>query len=464
MNDPTTTSDVKKQATAIFAAHIRGIRAQIDRVMAGLMIAQWVAAIGIAVTFSPYAWEGTTRSLHPHIFAAIVLGGAITSLPVVLAIFQPGAVITRHVVAVAQMLWSALLIHLTDGRVETHFHIFGSLAFLAFYRDAWVLLPATLVIGGDHVVRQFLWPESVYGITNPEWWRFLEHVWWVAFEDVFLVASCIRGTAELRDLARQQAELQHLSEQERHKERLEKELEIAGRLQTAILPTNLTVPQLSIAARMEVASEVGGDLYDVLPRGERGAWIAIGDVAGHGLPAGVVMLMVRTGLAALVERDPNESPAAILTRLNRLIHEAVKERLRTDEHVTLCLLRHDGDGNFVYAGAHEDILIRRQTTGLCDRIETEGTWLALRAETGSAFIDRSLHLNRGDTMLLMTDGLHEAERMDGAMYGVEAVMKSLEAVDDKSSSERMLDAVLNTQQATVRERSDDVTLLVVQMA
>ena len=50
------------------------------------------------------------------------------------------------------------------------------------------------------------------------------------------------------------------------------------------------------------------------------------------------------------------------------------------------------------------------------------------------------------------------------MYGVEAVMKSLEAVDDKSSSERMLDAVLNTQQATVRERSDDVTLLVVQMA
>ena len=144
MSEATTTSDVKKQAAAIFEAHIRGIRAQIDRVMAGLMIAQWMAAIAIAVTFSPYAWEGTTRSLHPHVFAAIVLGGAITSLPVVLAIFQPGAVITRHVVAVAQMLWSALLIHLTDGRVETHFHIFGSLAFLAFYRD-WKVLPTATI-------------------------------------------------------------------------------------------------------------------------------------------------------------------------------------------------------------------------------------------------------------------------------------------------------------------------------
>src|SRR5207244_4581084 len=110
----------------------------------------------------------------------------------------PGRVLTRHAIAVGQMLVSALFIHLTGGRIETHFHVFGSLAFLSFYRDWRILLTATIVVAADHLVRGLLWPESVYGILNPEWWRFLEHAFWVIFEDVVLVFACLRGVREMR--------------------------------------------------------------------------------------------------------------------------------------------------------------------------------------------------------------------------------------------------------------------------
>jgi len=76
----------------------------------------------------------------------------------------PGSSLTRHVIAVAQMLWSELLINLTGGQIETHFHVFGSLAFLAFYWDWRVLITATLVVAADHIVRGVWWPQSVFGV------------------------------------------------------------------------------------------------------------------------------------------------------------------------------------------------------------------------------------------------------------------------------------------------------------
>ena len=120
--------------------------------------------------------------------------------------------LTRHAIAVGQMLWSALLIHLTGGRIETHFHVFGSLALLAFYRDWPVLLTGTVVVATDHLLRGILWPESVYGIPNPEWWRFLEHASWVVFCISFLILSCRRSQTDMRVMAERGAELEALSE------------------------------------------------------------------------------------------------------------------------------------------------------------------------------------------------------------------------------------------------------------
>src|SRR5580658_10514038 len=166
-------SRTARRAEVLFCQHFQANAARTDRMFAVLMALQWSAGLAIAAYLSPRAWDGRASYLHPHVLQAALLGAAISSLPIALAFFRPGKPLTRYVIACAQMLWSALLIHLSGGRIETHFHIFGSLAFLAFYRDWKVLVPATVVVAADHLLRQAFWPESVYGVADPVWWRFL---------------------------------------------------------------------------------------------------------------------------------------------------------------------------------------------------------------------------------------------------------------------------------------------------
>ena len=111
-------------------------------------------------------------------------------------------------IVVAQMLYSALLIHLTGGRIETHFHVFGSLALMSFYRDWRVFVPATLVIVLDHFIRGIFWPESVFGVLVAAPWRVLEHAGWVLFEDAFLIWGCVTSFRERETNAQNQAELE----------------------------------------------------------------------------------------------------------------------------------------------------------------------------------------------------------------------------------------------------------------
>jgi two-component system, NtrC family, sensor histidine kinase HydH len=206
--------NVDARTTELFSQQWHERVVKIDRMFAALLAGQWVFGVLIAIFFSPYAWAGKIKVIHTHVYIAVLMGGAIAIYPILLAIYRPGSRFTRHVIAISQMLASALLIHLSGGRIETHFHVFGSLAFLAFYLDWPVLISATIVVASEHFLRGIFWPESVYGITNPEWWRFLEHAFWVAFEDVFLIWACIQGLREMRVMARQRAELEAASERE----------------------------------------------------------------------------------------------------------------------------------------------------------------------------------------------------------------------------------------------------------
>ncbi len=182
-----------------------------DRFLARFMIGQWIATMGLAVLISPRTWEGRVSSIHIHIWAALLLGGAITLFPAWLGLNRPGRTTTRHVLAVGQMLMSALLIHLTGGRIETHFHVFGSLAFLAFYRDVRVLVTATIVVYLDHLLRGFFWPESVYGVLVATPWRSLEHAFWVLFEIAFLTMSIRVGLREMRQVVGRQIVLERIN-------------------------------------------------------------------------------------------------------------------------------------------------------------------------------------------------------------------------------------------------------------
>jgi signal transduction histidine kinase/AmiR/NasT family two-component response regulator len=183
-----------------------------DRLFAVLMVCQWVAGIVAALLISPRTWAGQWGTTHLHVWAALFLGGLITALPVYFALTRPGEAVTRHVIAIGQMLMSALLIHLSGGRIETHFHVFGSLAFLACYRDPRVLLSASFVVIFDHLLRGIFWPQSVFGVITPNHWRWVEHAGWVVFEVVFLLISVAQSRREMLNIAEREASMAESNE------------------------------------------------------------------------------------------------------------------------------------------------------------------------------------------------------------------------------------------------------------
>lgn len=201
-------AQVEKRTGEMFSSDYHKLLVRTDKLFGSLMVAQWAGAILLATVVSPRAWTGELSNVNIHLWTAILLGGVITMFPVYLVLTRPGTVFTRHVIAAAQMLYGAMLIHLSGGRIETHFHVFGSLAFLAFYRDWRVLLTASAIVAADHLLRGFLWPQSVFGVLTASNWRWLEHAAWVVFEDVFLIASCRRGIIEMHEVARRHADLE----------------------------------------------------------------------------------------------------------------------------------------------------------------------------------------------------------------------------------------------------------------
>lgn len=179
-----------------------------DRWFAGLLLCEWVAGMLISLTVSSQLWAEVDKTVVSQFPVATLLGSSIIAFPIFMAVKFPGHAFTRHSIAIAQMLMSGLLIQLTAGRMETHFHIFGSLAILAFYRDWRVLLTASVVTLLDQQVRAMYWPHSVYGSEYANPWRVLEHGGWITFEDLFLIRSILTSTKELWDNCQRQAELE----------------------------------------------------------------------------------------------------------------------------------------------------------------------------------------------------------------------------------------------------------------
>jgi len=187
--------------------HQQLIYKRTDRLFAKLMILQWLAGVVIALWISPKIWVGSESQTLSQVWAALFLGGAIIFFPVLLGWMRPGTTSTRYLMAIAQMLMGGLLIHLTGGRIETHFHIFVSLAILAIYRDWRVIIPATLVVAADHFLRGLFWPQSVYGVLTASSWRTLEDAVWVIFADLFLVVSCRHSQRDMWNKALKHAGL-----------------------------------------------------------------------------------------------------------------------------------------------------------------------------------------------------------------------------------------------------------------
>jgi two-component system sensor histidine kinase/response regulator len=181
---------------------------QTDRMFAWLIAFEWMAAMAAASLISPTIWK--TEPPLRLICTASALAGLIYLIPLYLALRYAGKALTRHAIAIGQMLTPALFIHLTGGGFETHFFIFGALASLASYRDIRVLVTATIVVAGDHFLSQ--WVQAVFEGVHVSPYGWVEFTGWVLFEDTVLSLWIWESLRLMDNVAFQQAEQQILHE------------------------------------------------------------------------------------------------------------------------------------------------------------------------------------------------------------------------------------------------------------
>jgi serine phosphatase RsbU (regulator of sigma subunit) len=236
------------------------------------------------------------------------------------------------------------------------------------------------------------------------------------------------------------------------------EMELAKRIQTALLPDQEKISGYEIAAKMVPAKEVGGDYYDIIETNNGDKWVTIGDVSGHGVDSGLIMMMAQTSIVSMVNNSINPKPSKILDSVNMVIRENIS-RLGSDHYMTLMALKFN-ESKMVLAGKHQDVIIYRAHLNKTQVIQTQGTWLGIADNIQNLQKDMCIELNDGDIVLLFTDGITEASNKMGKMYGQIRLEQALDQYADLpiiKLRDKIISDVLNFQE----EQMDDLTLVVV---
>lgn len=222
--------------------------------------------------------------------------------------------------------------------------------------------------------------------------------------------------------------------------RLSREFEIASKIQRSLLPRAMpSVAGITMAARVLPAREVGGDYYDLLPVPDDKLLAVIGDVSGKGLPAGMIMLIVRTTLHLLVDHDPAASPSKLI----RSLEERLVPQLDPFTFMTFLALRWSArDRLLTWSGAgHEHILWYSSVDRKMHRIRTGGLALGLQRERFLPRDEKRLFLSSGDSVLLYTDGVTDCRCPDGQAFGLERLERCFEKYQELPAEET-IEAVL----------------------
>ncbi|PSB27914.1 PP2C family protein-serine/threonine phosphatase [Stenomitos frigidus] len=262
----------------------------------------------------------------------------------------------------------------------------------------------------------------------------------------------------------------------RKKERLDRELEIGAEIQLRLLPRQCPKIQgIELAARCQSANRVGGDFYDFIPASydqirskkdggsEWGRWsLAIGDVMGKGVPAGLIMTMTRGMLRAEVLNG--HSPARILQHLNRVMYADLEN---SNRFVTLFYSEYDPKTRILsYSNAaHNPPLLWQAATNTIRRLDTLGMLIGLDADTH--YQDAQIQLQAGDTLIYYTDGFTDAANQSGERFDEENLTQAFQqACQQCDHPQTILEALFSQVQkftGTAHRNADDMTLIVMQV-
>ncbi len=241
------------------------------------------------------------------------------------------------------------------------------------------------------------------------------------------------------------------------KNRLEEEMKIAQKIQTAILPKIFDNEIFDISGLMIPAEEVGGDYFDFIVDESGREWFCVGDVTSHGVTPGLIMMMSQSIINTVVN-IPGITPGSAVTKLNKILFENIKNRLGVSEFMTFSIFCHTGDGKFITAGKHIDYLIYRSGTEVVERVQTNGMWVGVMADITSRTREDSFELASGDVLFLYTDGVTEAPDSSKNLYGMQRLMDILKNNGKKNSAD-IVESIRGDLVGYMHEQDDDITML-----
>jgi serine phosphatase RsbU (regulator of sigma subunit) len=209
-------------------------------------------------------------------------------------------------------------------------------------------------------------------------------------------------------------------------------------------------------AVMQPATEVGGDYYDMIETATGEHWVNIGDVSGHGVESGLVMMMTQTSILSTVTQQHGLAPSSVFRSVNRVLHENIS-RLHTNKYMTLNVIRLD-QGQVVLAGKHQDLLVWRAATAQVETVVTNGCWIGMVKDTDGIVDDLPVPMAQGDVMLLFTDGVTEATALSGEMYGQDRLVETFAQLAPRPL-EVCLQGLLDEVRRFSAQQDDDITLV-----
>ena len=240
------------------------------------------------------------------------------------------------------------------------------------------------------------------------------------------------------------------------KERLQSEIEIAATIQRNLLPKEgPRFRGVSFAAHFEPTTSIGGDYYDVFNLDKSRLAVAIGDVSGHGLSTGLVMAMVKAAMTTLVEEGAAEQ--ALFHRLNDLVFRSTERRAFMTLAFTIFDLQ-KGTIRHTNAGHLYPYLLRKGESTVIP-LESPSLPLGVRSEITSETYETQLE--EGDTVVYLSDGIVEAQDMNGDPLGFDQIESLLGQQVDRSPN-AVRDAILTAVaiHSGARPADDDRTVMV----
>jgi len=259
-------------------------------------------------------------------------------------------------------------------------------------------------------------------------------------------------------LRRLQIELEQYSRHlESARERLKLDLEVARVVQRGLLPPRLPlVPGYEFFAYYESAFEIGGDYYDFIPLPRQRVAVMLGDVAGKGVAAALLMAKLSADARFCMLTEPD--PAAAVTRLNSLITQAaIADRFVT---LTATILDHENHTvTLVNAGHPSPLIYRRATRTVAEAVSLDVAGMPLGIQDGFAYASCQIALEPGDSILAYTDGVTEAMDINNVQFQKKGIYAALQgdACSPRALGERVIQAA--KQFGAGRSPHDDIALV-----